>query len=65
MRVASWNVNSLRVRQEHVRGWLNDQAPDILGLQEIKMPTADFPSETFREAGYHACLLYTSPSPRD
>lgn len=54
MRVASWNVNSLRVRQEHVSNWLRDQAPDVLGLQEIKMPTADFPAEAFQAAGYHA-----------
>lgn len=54
MRVASWNVNSLRVRQEHVTQWLADQAPDVLGLQEIKMPTADFPAEAFQAVGYHA-----------
>ncbi|UCG74063.1 MAG: exodeoxyribonuclease III [Chromatiales bacterium] len=56
MRVASWNVNSLRVRQEHVTQWLADQAPDVLGLQEIKMPTADFPVEAFQAVGYHAVV---------
>ncbi len=54
MRVASWNVNSLRVRQEHVSDWLQAQGPDVLGLQEIKMPTANFPTEAFQTAGYHA-----------
>lgn len=54
MRVASWNVNSLRVREEHVRDWLDRQSPDVLGLQEIKMPTDSFPVDAFSAAGYHA-----------
>ena len=54
MRVASWNVNSLRVREDHVRDWLDRQAPDVLGLQEIKMPTENFPTEVFNESGYHS-----------
>jgi len=53
MKVASWNVNSLRVRLEHVLEWLAAEQPDVLGLQEIKMPTDAFPAEAFRELGYH------------
>jgi exodeoxyribonuclease-3 len=53
MRIASWNVNSLRVREGHVREWLESHEPDVLGLQEIKMPTADFPADNFRAMGYH------------
>jgi len=52
MKVASWNVNSLRVRLEHVVEWLDAEKPDVLGLQEIKMPTDAFPEEAFREIGY-------------
>ncbi len=54
MKIASWNVNSIRVRQQHVLDWLEAQAPDVLGLQEIKMPTDDFPADDFRRSGYHA-----------
>jgi exodeoxyribonuclease-3 len=52
MRIASWNVNSLRVRLPQVLDWLATQAPDILGVQETKMPDADFPVQAFEAAGY-------------
>ena len=54
MKVASWNVNSIRVRLEQVLDWLAAEQPDVLGLQEIKMPCADFPAEAFAQAGYHS-----------
>jgi exodeoxyribonuclease-3 len=54
MKIASWNVNSIRVREQHVLDWLEAQTPDVLGLQELKMPTEDFPVETYKAAGYHA-----------
>lgn len=54
MKIASWNVNSIRVRQQHVLDWLGEQRPDVLGLQELKMPTEDFPADAFGDAGYHA-----------
>ena len=54
MKVASWNVNSIRVRLEQVLDWLATQQPDVLGLQEIKMPCADFPADAFAEAGYQS-----------
>jgi len=54
MKVASWNVNSIRVRLQQVLDWLDAEKPDVLGLQEIKMPTDDFPTAEFAEAGYHA-----------
>jgi len=53
MKVASWNVNSLRVRLDHVLEWLDAEQPDVLGLQEIKMPTDAFPCDAFKEIGYH------------
>jgi exodeoxyribonuclease-3 len=56
MKIASWNVNSLRVRLEHVCTWINDNNPDLLCLQELKMPDADFPSAAFSELGYHCAF---------
>ncbi|MCL4150006.1 UNVERIFIED_CONTAM: hypothetical protein GTU68_000685 [Idotea baltica] len=52
MKIASWNVNSLRVRLEHVLKWLESAQPDILVLQETKMTDDQFPEEVIREAGY-------------
>lgn len=53
-RIATWNVNSLRVRLPQVLAWLGDVKPDILALQEIKMPDSDFPLQAIEEAGYRA-----------
>lgn len=55
-KIATWNVNSLRVRLPHVLQWLESAQPDVLALQEIKMPTEDFPLEEIREAGYDAIV---------
>ena len=52
MKIASWNVNSLKVRLPHVLDWLDHQRPDVLGLQETKLVDAKFPAEAFRELGY-------------
>ncbi len=54
MKIASWNVNSLRVRVEHVSDWLTANQPDLLCLQELKMPDSEFPQDTFTELGYHS-----------
>lgn len=54
MIVASWNVNSLRVRLGHVLSWLEETQVDVLALQETKIPDADFPGEAFAELGYSA-----------
>ncbi|HVE43713.1 MAG TPA: exodeoxyribonuclease III [Gammaproteobacteria bacterium] len=51
-KVATWNVNSLRVRLPHVLDWLGEIKPDVLALQEIKLVDADFPEAAIREAGY-------------
>lgn len=56
MKIASWNVNSIRVRLEQVLYWLDNAKPDILGLQELKMQTKDFPVEAFEEVGYHCAI---------
>lgn len=52
LKIATWNVNSLRVRLPHVLTWIADVKPDVLALQETKLPDADFPSAAIQEAGY-------------
>jgi exodeoxyribonuclease-3 len=52
MRIASWNVNSLRVRLEQVLQWLRDSKPDVLAMQETKTKDAEFPVDAFTSAGY-------------
>src|SRR5689334_9254165 len=52
--IATWNVNSLRVRGEQLVQWLKDTQPDVLGLQETKMQDPDFPHPEFTAAGYHS-----------
>ncbi len=51
-KVASWNVNSLKVRLPHVLGWLEQVKPDVLGLQETKLIDENFPLAAIEEAGY-------------
>jgi exodeoxyribonuclease III len=52
MRIATWNVNSLRARLEKVLWWLDRASPDVLLLQETKLADAEAPVDAFREAGY-------------
>lgn len=54
MKLATWNVNSLRVRLPQVLDWLAQQQPDLIGLQETKLQDAQFPAEALQEAGYHS-----------
>ncbi len=54
MKIATWNVNSMNVRQPHVIEWLQSHEPDVLVLQEIKQLTEKFPSDTLQELGYHS-----------
>ncbi|MBT8103741.1 MAG: exodeoxyribonuclease III [Gammaproteobacteria bacterium] len=54
MKIATWNVNSMNVRQGHVIEWLQSHEPDVLVLQEIKQLTEKFPSESLAEMGYHS-----------
>lgn len=54
MKIASWNVNSLRVRLPHVLDWLDTHRPAVLGLQELKMPTEAFPTDEIAELGYRS-----------
>jgi exodeoxyribonuclease III len=52
MRIATWNVNSLKARLERVSGWLVRARPDVLLMQETKLADADVPTDLFRDAGY-------------
>jgi exodeoxyribonuclease-3 len=52
MKIASWNVNSLKVRLPHVLQWLSQAQPDILALQETKLTDENFPADDIRAAGY-------------
>ena len=52
MRIATWNVNSLKARLEKVTWWLERARPDVLLLQETKLADGDVPELAFRAAGY-------------
>jgi exodeoxyribonuclease-3 len=52
MKLATWNVNSLKVRLPHVLEWLKTQQPDVLCLQETKMEDGSFDAKPIEEAGY-------------
>lgn len=54
MKIATWNVNSLRVRLPQVLDWLQDNPVDVLALQETKLPDDQFPVEELRAAGFEA-----------
>ncbi|HEY0526658.1 MAG TPA: exodeoxyribonuclease III [Stellaceae bacterium] len=54
VRIASWNVNSVKARLGNVLTWLDDAKPDVVCLQEIKCVDADFPLLELRGAGYYA-----------
>jgi exodeoxyribonuclease III len=53
MRVATWNVNSVRTRVGRIVDWLVREDVDVLGMQEIKCKPEQFPVEQFEAAGYH------------
>jgi exodeoxyribonuclease-3 len=54
MKIASWNVNSLKVRLPHVLDWLARVQPDALCLQELKLEDKNFPAAELQAAGYHS-----------
>lgn len=53
--IASWNVNSLKVRLPQVQRWLSENQVDILGMQELKLADERFPHDEFQSIGYHTC----------
>ncbi len=54
MMIATWNVNSLKVRLPHVLDWLADKAPDLVALQETKVQDENFPVAELAAAGWQA-----------
>jgi len=54
MKIVSWNINSLRKRQERLLAWLTSTQPDIVCLQETKCDDEQFPELALRAAGYHS-----------
>ncbi len=53
MKIASWNVNSLKVRLPQLLDWLASQRPDVVCLQETKLDDPAFPRQEIETAGYH------------
>src|SRR6476469_185551 len=54
MKIASWNVNSLKVRLPHLEQWLATARPDVVALQETKLEDAKFPDSEIAAAGYRS-----------
>ena len=54
MKIASWNINSLRKRQDRLFAWLESAKPDVVCLQETKCPDEQFPVLALQAAGYHS-----------
>jgi exodeoxyribonuclease-3 len=54
MRIATWNVNSLRVRMEHLSRWLADHPVEAMALQELKLADEHFPRAEIEALGLHA-----------
>lgn len=57
MKIASWNVNSLKVRLPHLLDWLAAAKPDALCLQELKLEDHNFPRAEIEAAGYHVAFF--------
>ena len=56
MRIATWNVNSIRQRMDNLEAWLRERQPDIVCLQEIKCTDEAFPREPFEALGYNVAV---------
>jgi exodeoxyribonuclease-3 len=56
MRIATWNVNSVRQRLDSVVAWLGERQPDVVCLQEVKCETNAFPREPFEALGYNVAV---------
>ena len=56
MRIATWNVNSVRQRLDHLQAWLKEREPDIVCLQEIKCVDDAFPREPLEALGYNVAV---------
>jgi exodeoxyribonuclease-3 len=61
IKIATWNVNSVKARLDTVKTWLTQAAPDIACLQEIKTTNEGFPADAFENLGYN-CLVHGQKS---
>ncbi len=57
MKIATWNVNSIKIRLERLLAWLPIHSPDVVCLQETKSIDENFPEDALREAGYHTAYF--------
>ena len=57
MKLATWNVNSLKVRLPHLLDWLATEKPDVVCLQETKLEDHNFPQAEIEAAGYHVAFI--------
>ncbi len=57
MKIATWNVNSINARMEHLLAWLKRASPDVVCLQETKCIDENFPLEPIESAGYEAAFM--------
>ena len=62
MRIATWNVNSIKQRLDHLAAWLAERNPDIVCLQETKCVDDAFPREAFEALGYNVAIHGQKPS---
>jgi exodeoxyribonuclease-3 len=62
MKVATWNVNSLRVRLDHLRRWVDLAQPDVVALQETKVVDALFPVQPLEAMGFVHQAWYGQPT---
>jgi len=56
MKIATWNVNSIKVRLDAALAWLKEAKPDVVALQEIKCLDENFPAEPFEALGYNCAV---------
>lgn len=56
IKIATWNVNSVRAREERLLRWLDKEQPDLVCLQELKVTDQDFPTAAVERLGYHAVV---------
>lgn len=56
MRIATWNINGMKARLGYLQRWLDEAKPDVVGLQELKMPDDQFPHDALANHGYKAAV---------
>ncbi|HEY0189909.1 MAG TPA: endonuclease/exonuclease/phosphatase family protein, partial [Kofleriaceae bacterium] len=57
MKLATWNINSIRAREERLITWLGQEQPDVLCLQETKVEDPAFPAAALRKSGYELAIF--------